>query len=184
MYGDKCSLSHLQCAPSLLGYKTRCLTEDVRSVPLPISHVLLGQALHYHFPPYSKFANASSTVLKVGVSPRWWNEVGRNRFDNVMVHNSWSKTPSHPTGREKKPKIRYRVAQMAATGPFLEPAESSLPLVIYICRAIFRRVCKIAKSGYSVRLSAWNTSASTGQIFVKFDTWIFFDNLSRSCKFH
>jgi hypothetical protein len=36
----------------------------------------------------------------------------------------------------------------------------------------------------SVHLSAWNSSVSTGRIFVKFDIWIFFENLSRIFKFH
>jgi len=41
---------------------------------------------------------------------------------------------------------------------------------------IFRGVRKIAKSDYQLlRPSAWNTSASTGQIFKKF--WVFFENL-------
>jgi hypothetical protein len=35
-----------------------------------------------------------------------------------------------------------------------------------------------------IRLSAWNNSAPTGQIFMKFDTYEFFENLSRKPKFH
>jgi hypothetical protein len=30
----------------------------------------------------------------------------------------------------------------------------------------------------------WNNSAATGQIFVKFDIWLFFENMSRNVKFH
>jgi hypothetical protein len=55
----------------------------------------------------------------------------------------------------------------------------------------FRHVCKIAKSYYwfshvcpSVSLSPWNNSASTGRILIKFDTWVFFKNLSVEIKFH
>ena len=33
-------------------------------------------------------------------------------------------------------------------------------------------------------LSAWNYSAPTGWIFVKFDIWVFFKNLSRKLKIH
>jgi len=36
----------------------------------------------------------------------------------------------------------------------------------------------------SVRLSPWNMSAPTGRIFMKFDIWIFFENLLRKFKFH
>jgi len=36
----------------------------------------------------------------------------------------------------------------------------------------------------SVRLSAWNSSAPTGRIFMKFYIWVFFENLSRKFKFH
>ena len=34
------------------------------------------------------------------------------------------------------------------------------------------------------RLSAWNNSIPTGRIFMKFNIWVFFDNLSRKFKFH
>ena len=36
----------------------------------------------------------------------------------------------------------------------------------------------------SGRLSAWNNSAPTGRIFVKFDICGFFENMSRKFKFH
>jgi hypothetical protein len=35
----------------------------------------------------------------------------------------------------------------------------------------------------SNRPSAWNNSAPTGWIFVKFDVWVLFENLSRKVKF-
>ena len=51
----------------------------------------------------------------------------------------------------------------------------------------FRRVRKIAKmpllasSGQSVCLSAWNNSAPTGQIFMKFDIEVLFE---KNCLEH
>jgi hypothetical protein len=36
----------------------------------------------------------------------------------------------------------------------------------------------------SVCRSAWNNSAPTGRIFMKFDVWVCFENLSRKLKFH
>jgi hypothetical protein len=36
----------------------------------------------------------------------------------------------------------------------------------------------------SVHSSVWNNSAPTGLIFMKFDIWGFFENLSRKFKFH
>jgi hypothetical protein len=45
---------------------------------------------------------------------------------------------------------------------------------------------KNSKSGYLLRhacLSAWNNSAPTGRIFMKFDIWGFFANLSWKFKF-
>jgi len=33
-----------------------------------------------------------------------------------------------------------------------------------------------------VRPSAWENSAPTGWIFLKFDTWVFFENLSRKLQ--
>ena len=50
---------------------------------------------------------------------------------------------------------------------------------------LFRRVRKISKSlNYllHVRPSSWNNLAPTGQIFMKFIMWVFFENLSRKCK--
>jgi hypothetical protein len=52
---------------------------------------------------------------------------------------------------------------------------------------LFRFVRKIAKSDYKFRhvcLSAWNSSAPTGQIFMKFDVRAFFEKLSRKFQFH
>jgi hypothetical protein len=36
----------------------------------------------------------------------------------------------------------------------------------------------------SVCLSAWNSSAPTGRIFLEFDIWVFFENRSRKFKFN
>jgi hypothetical protein len=36
----------------------------------------------------------------------------------------------------------------------------------------------------SVRPTAWNDSAPTGRIFVKFDIWVFYENMSRKFKFY
>jgi hypothetical protein len=33
-------------------------------------------------------------------------------------------------------------------------------------------------------MPTWNNSAPTGRIFIKFDTGVFFENLSRKFKFH
>jgi hypothetical protein len=36
----------------------------------------------------------------------------------------------------------------------------------------------------TVRASAWNNSAPTGRIFMKYDTWVFFEKLWRKFKLH
>jgi hypothetical protein len=36
----------------------------------------------------------------------------------------------------------------------------------------------------SVCLSAWKSLIPTGWIFMKFDVWVFFENLSRKLKFY
>jgi hypothetical protein len=53
-------------------------------------------------------------------------------------------------------------------------------------KVLFRRVRRIAKSGYylHVCLSAWNNSSATGRISMKFDIRGFFENLLRKFKFH
>jgi hypothetical protein len=35
----------------------------------------------------------------------------------------------------------------------------------------------------SVRPSAWNISAPTGQLFIKFYTWLYFENLQRKLRY-
>jgi hypothetical protein len=42
----------------------------------------------------------------------------------------------------------------------------------------------LASSGPSVCLFLWNNSVPTGQIFMKFDIWVFSSNPSRKSKFH
>jgi hypothetical protein len=50
---------------------------------------------------------------------------------------------------------------------------------------IFMLFRKIAENFVmSVRLPAWNNSASTGGVFMKFDIREFFGNLSRNLKFY
>ena len=59
---------------------------------------------------------------------------------------------------------------------------------------IFRRVRKIAKKRLlasscmfvcpSFLPCAWNNSAPTGWIFMKFDIWVFFKHMSKKFKFH
>jgi len=58
------------------------------------------------------------------------------------------------------------------------------------CHLVFRRVRKIGKSYYylrhfclPVRSSAWNISAPTGRIFMKFEIRIFLENLSKKSSF-
>ena len=48
----------------------------------------------------------------------------------------------------------------------------------------FLKLRKAIISFMSVCPSARNNSASTGRIFMKFDIWVFFENLSRIFKFH
>jgi len=52
---------------------------------------------------------------------------------------------------------------------------------------IIRRVREIANSDYwlrHVRLSAWNNSAFTGRIFMKFGIWVLFKSMSRKFRFY
>jgi hypothetical protein len=41
----------------------------------------------------------------------------------------------------------------------------------------------LISSCLSVRVSAWNSSARTGRNFMKYDTWAFFEKVSRKFKF-
>jgi hypothetical protein len=58
-------------------------------------------------------------------------------------------------------------------------------------RTVYRHVRQIAKSGYwcrhiclTFRPYTSNNSAPTGQILVKFDVWVFFENLSLKFEFY
>jgi hypothetical protein len=73
------------------------------------------------------------------------------------------------------------------SGPVCNHSKYFLPLA-YV--TTFRRFCKIAKNVYQlshfhpfVSPSAWNNLALTGRVFMKFDIWEFFENVSRKLKF-
>jgi hypothetical protein len=63
-------------------------------------------------------------------------------------------------------------------------------IVLYECETWFQvafQNCEkrlLASSCLSVRLSSWNNWARTGRIFMKFDTRVFFENLSKKFMFH
>jgi len=70
----------------------------------------------------------------------------------------------------------------APVNKFLKRAENLTSRVTASFSKIFRCVRKIAKIYHllrhvsqSVRPSAWNNSAPTGRIFMKFDFWVFFE---------
>jgi hypothetical protein len=55
--------------------------------------------------------------------------------------------------------------------------------IILKLHVLVRHIRKIAKSYFmSVCPSAWNNSAPAGRIFIKFDIWVFFQNLFRKFK--
>ena len=53
-----------------------------------------------------------------------------------------------------------------------------------LCEFAKLQRANISSSCLSVPLFAWNISAPTGRIFMAFDTWVFFENLSRKLKSH
>ena len=68
--------------------------------------------------------------------------------------------------------------------------DMNLDVVGYVIfrQSLFAKLWKAAISFVmavrpSVCLSAWNNSAPTWQIFMKFYIWTFFENLSRKLKF-
>jgi hypothetical protein len=72
-------------------------------------------------------------------------------------------------------------ANLSSSSAFLNPCRVAV---------LFGRVRKIAKKGLlnssflSVRLSTWDNSEATRRIFFKFDSSVFFENLSRKFTFH
>ena len=80
------------------------------------------------------------------------------------------------------------------THEFVTPAQFSLTVNKLTPQVVVTRVRKIVKSDYqlpsrlsvrpSVRPSAWNNSAPTRRIFVKFQIWVSVEYLSTKLKFH
>jgi hypothetical protein len=60
------------------------------------------------------------------------------------------------------------------SGSFAKLRKATLSFVMCMCVCACLSVC----------LSAWNSSALTGQIFMKFDIWGFFEDLSGKFNFH
>ena len=66
----------------------------------------------------------------------------------------------------------------------------SVCVCVCVCVCIFwalSRNCEkwlLASSCLFLRPSEWNTSARNGWIFMKFDIYVFFENMSRKFKFH
>ena len=81
----------------------------------------------------------------------------------------------------------HDVSRIASVPFFMWLVVTALRFVITFYR--FTRVRNIAKNDYEIRHvsvhpSAWNNSAPTGWIFMKFYIWTSFENLSRKFKFH
>jgi hypothetical protein len=65
---------------------------------------------------------------------------------------------------------------------FLHRCMGSFTIILYIRSQNCEK--RLLASRLSVRPSARNNSAPTGQIFMKFGNWVFFENLSINFKFH
>jgi len=81
----------------------------------------------------------------------------------------------------------HDVLRVVSVPFFMWLVVTALRFVITFYR--FTRVRNIAKNDYEIRHvsvhpSAWNNSAPTGWIFMKFYIWTSFENLSRKFKFH
>jgi hypothetical protein len=73
-----------------------------------------------------------------------------------------------------RPSIRM-LSFNSLLGEFAEMRKGTINLVISV---LCMSVCP------SVRQSAWNNSAPTARIFIKFNITVFFENLSRKFKFY
>jgi hypothetical protein len=71
----------------------------------------------------------------------------------------------------RKPTVNFVMSVCLCLSVFLS-------VCLSLCLSVCLSVCP------SVRPSAWNNSAPTGRIFIKFHISVFFNNLSRKCKFH
>ena len=71
-----------------------------------------------------------------------------------------------------------RIVELCAKSPEFEPSKWIQLL------GAFAELRKATGSFMYVRLSAWNNSAPTRRIFMKFDILVFFESLSRKFKFH
>jgi hypothetical protein len=86
--------------------------------------------------------------------------------------------------------ILTRLEERAQWLPASEDVRS-VAACVNVCLALLDAFAELGKatisfvmfSCMSVRPASWNNLAPTGRIFVKFGSWVFFDNLSRKSKF-
>ena len=60
---------------------------------------------------------------------------------------------------------------------FVKLQKATVSLVMYVCLSVCLPVCP------SIRRCWWNNTVPTGRFFMKFDIWVFFENLSKSLIF-
>ena len=101
------------------------------------------------------------------------------RTDGRTDRRTWRrKWELFPTIRRH---LRRLCAKLSGAASYNASLCSFLGAVAELRKATLSFVMPVSSS---VRLSAWNNSAPTGRIFMKFDIWIFFESLSRKFKFH
>jgi hypothetical protein len=66
--------------------------------------------------------------------------------------------------------VTYHPATNAFLGAFANLRKATISFVMSVC--------------LSISASVWNNSAPTSRIFVKFNIWVFFENISRKFKFY
>jgi hypothetical protein len=90
-----------------------------------------------------------------------------NKYIERNCASSWSSTKNHNKMHGQQ-NIKYFVRYL---GAFAKLRKAT-------------RISFIISISPRVRLSAWDDSAPTRWIFVKFDIWVFFENMSRKSKFN
>ena len=105
----------------------------------------------------------------------WRAKTWKEKTSQILGHIVCSAVGYHATcTRGLEPSLLGLAHDVNDLGAFTKFRKGSVSFVLSVCPSVRP----------SVRPPAWNNSTSTGRIFMKFDIWVFFENLARKLKFH
>jgi hypothetical protein len=148
-----------------------------RLVAQRLNHYATLIRIHLHIDIYTTTAYYSS-VFSAVILPLYMRVLGhwsyqRNNYWNVILSEAFDKTANADTTTQKSVNTDCNKRPHAWLSAF---AKLRRRLLASSCLSVYQFIRP------SVHPSSWNNSAPNGGICIKFDIWVFFENLSRKCK--